>query len=255
MVLYINKTALRRGCFTEYFLCGRHKGGTAGVSNIYIACETDKGLADYLASCGHTVIDVEKTDCVYDAVAEHPDIYMCKLGADPAAPLYKGDKSKLGFRYPENIIYNAAVCGRYFIHNLKYTDGRLLEAAQDYVSRRYGCAMIRVNTAQGYTKCNIAIVDDSHIITEDKGIFRAVSEKTDIKVLLIAEKQVKLNGFSHGFIGGAAGRVGNEIIFNGDITAHSDYVKIRSFIEECGLDIKSFAYPLTDIGSIIEEKL
>lgn len=98
-------------------------------------------------------------------------------------------------------------------------------------------------------------VDGSHIITEDEGVFRAVSEKTDIKVLLISPKQVKLNGFAYGFIGGTSGRIGNEMIFSGDVTKHSDYAKIRSFIEECGLDIKYFDYPLTDIGSIIEEKI
>lgn len=253
------------------------------MSNIYISCDAEEALTDYLVSCGHTVIKVETTNLVYGAVAAHPDIYMCKLGAEPEAPVYKGDKERLGFRYPQNIIYNAAVCGKYFIHNLKYTDAGLLEAAGNYIEQKDGgraenCsineaenrresgsesnaekgdagAMIKVHTAQGYTKCNIAVVDGSHIITEDEGVFRAVSEKTDIKVLLISPKQVKLNGFAYGFIGGASGRIGNEMIFSGDVTKHSDYAKIRSFIEECGLDIKYFDYPLTDIGSIIEEKI
>ena len=45
------------------------------------------------------------------------------------------------------------------------------------------------------------------------------------------------------------------MIFNGDITRHSDYARIRDFIESRGLDIVFFKeYRLTDIGSIIEEK-
>ena len=43
--------------------------------------------------------------------------------------------------------------------------------------------MIKVHTAQGYTKCNIAVVDGSHIITEDEGVFRAVSEGADAIML------------------------------------------------------------------------
>lgn len=228
------------------------------MSNIYLSCEAGSPLKEYLRNLGHSITEVAKTDCVYDAVSAHVDIYMCKLGAEPDAPVFKGDKAKLGFRYPENIIYNAAAVGRYFIHNTKYTDGELLAAAERYINRKYGAAGNSIEciyTAQGYTKCNIAVIDDKHIITEDEGIFRAVSEETDIKVLLIAPKQVKLNGFPHGFIGGASGRVGNEILFNGDITTHSDYAKILRFIEGCGLAVKYFDYPLTDIGSIIEEKI
>lgn len=51
------------------------------------------------------------------------------------------------------------------------------------------------------------------------------------------ESQVILEGQPYGFLGGASGKVGNTIIFNGDITRHSDYEAIREFIESRGLDI------------------
>ena len=59
---------------------------------------------------------------------------------------------------------------------------------------------------------------------------------------------------STGFIGGASGKVGNLILFNGDLRKHSNYKEIKDFIERRGVSIKYFeGYPLTDIGSIIEE--
>ena len=242
------------------------------MSDVYISALADERLKAYLRGEGHNLIQIEDTGLVYEEVASHPDIYMCKLGAQPEDPVFVGDREKLGFKYPANIRYNAAVCGKYFIHNLKYTAPELLEAAKQHIGKKYAGAtdteaVTFINVPQGYTRCNIVVVDDSHIITEDVGIAKAIdkamqatasnstetAEDCRIKVLLIEPKQVKLPGFKYGFIGGASGRIGDEIIFNGDLAAHSDFKKIKEFIEGCGLKLKYFEeYPLTDIGSIIE---
>ena len=48
--------------------------------------------------------------------------------------------------------------------------------------------------------------------------------------------------------------MGNTIIFNGDITRHSDFARIKDFIAERGKEMVWFSeYRLTDIGSVIEE--
>ena len=76
-----------------------------------------------------------------------------------------------------------------------------------------------------------------------------------LDVLPITKAQVLIEGYQYGFLGGASGRVGDEIIFNGDLSQHSDYAAIREFIEKRGLRVVFFRdYPLTDIGSIIEER-
>ena len=80
-------------------------------------------------------------------------------------------------------------------------------------------------------------------------ICKAASPHLD--VLLIRPGYIILKGFDYGFIGGTCGRIGDEIIFNGDISAHPDYDAIQAFIKSRGLDIKYFDYPLEDIGSII----
>jgi len=85
-------------------------------------------------------------------------------------------------------------------------------------------------------------------------LFANALKNTDVEVLTVREGHVLLPGFDTGFIGGASGRVGDEIIFNGDLSAHPDFEKIRDFIQCRGLKVRYFpGLPLTDIGSIIEE--
>ena len=108
-----------------------------------------------------------------------------------------------------------------------------------------------IKCRQGYVKCNVVILDDTHIITEDIGIAKSL-EETEIDCLLIESGYVKLKGFSYGFIGGASGKLGETIIFNGDLSSHPDFEKIKTFIESLGLRLwYTKSYPLEDIGSII----
>ena len=108
-----------------------------------------------------------------------------------------------------------------------------------------------MNVKQGYACCSIVPVDEDSIITADRGIARA-AEAAGIRVLTVEAGHVELPGYDTGFLGGTSGRVGDEIIFNGDLSAHPDFEAIRDFIGSRGLKIKYFeSYPLRDIGSII----
>lgn len=204
---------------------------------IYISENANIQLIEYLQNADKIHI-VSKTDLVYPQIASHPDIYMCRMGDE----IIHARDEELGYNYPKDIAFNAVCTGRYFIHNTKYTAKRLLDTAKSK-----NMHIIHVN--QGYTKCNTAVVDSCSIITSDKGIYNRTSPY--LNVLLIQQGHIILKGFDYGFIGGTCGRIGNEIIFNGDISAHPDYNKITSFIQSRGLNIKYFDYPLEDIGSII----
>lgn len=204
----------------------------------YISDMACDGLKNYLEKLGYETVPVFAPN-VYPEISRHPDICMCHTGTD----LFMGDPEKPGFSYPDDICYNAACTGRYFIHNLRYTDKKLIEHV-----RKAGITAVHVK--QGYTKCNTVVVDETSIITSDMGIYRACSPLMD--VLLISPGQVLLPGMSCGFLGGASGRAGKRILFNGDLSAHSDFGKIKKFIEERGLEPVWFrSVPLTDIGSII----
>ncbi len=216
------------------------------MKNIYVSSKADFLLTDYLSGTAGTVIKVEPGGATYPAVDAHPDIYMCKMGIEAHPHIFFGNRNELGEEYPLNIKFNAVCLDRYFIHRLKYTSPELLNEA-----RRLGMALIDVR--QGYTKCSCVVVDGHSVITADAGILRRLRQYPGIDVLPVRQGCVRLEGFEYGFLGGASGRVGHEVIFNGDLSVHPDYIAIRSFIEDRGLKVTYFPdYPLTDIGSIIE---
>ncbi len=245
------------------------------MSTIYLSETANPLLIEYLKQQGHIIRIIEMSDITYKPVSSHPDTYMCSMG--PGKPVFFGCPEKIGSKYPENIIYNAACTGKYFIHNTKYTDSELLKHVNEQKSNSDAVAETFeiIDVPQGYTKCNTLIVDENSIITSDIGIYNAIYSQpqflnkniaaTDtlngipaesapqLEVLLIEKGHIKLQGFDYGFIGGASGRIGDTIIFNGNITQHPDYEKIAAFIESRGLKIKYFTeYALEDIGSIIE---
>lgn len=204
----------------------------------YISKNTNKSLRKYLEEndCELTEVFCDK---VHPAIASHPDIIMCSLGSE----IYYGNKENLGAVYPHDIKYNAASTGKYFIHNLKYTDSHLLQAAKNK-------GQIMIDIKQGYAKCNITIVDENSIITSDSGIFHSCANHMD--VLLIKSGHILLPGFDYGFIGGCSGKLHDTVFFHGDLTSHPDFEAIKQFIEKRNLKCKWFGdHQLTDIGSVI----
>lgn len=230
------------------------------MSCIFIAENANEQLKAYFKSNGYTLIEIKKTDSVYEAVSCHTDIYLCKIGNSIVISQEQLEKIKdmlyhhhisylagtdpLGYKYPENIKYNGVQIGEYFIHNTKYTDAKIVETAE-----LHGLKII--NVKQGYSKCNIAVIDDNSAITSDKGLYRSLTEH-GIDVLLIQQGHIKLKGFDYGFIGGASGKIKDSIVFNGNLEEHPDFNKIQGFIRNKGLDLVYFSqYSLEDIGSII----
>ncbi len=141
-------------------------------------------------------------------------------------------------KYPNNVLLNAAVVGKYLIANTKYLD----KSVKEYCLNE-GYQLIHVN--QGYAKCSCAVVSDHALITADRGIYNSLKEY-NIEVLLIRQGRVQLKGADYGFIGGASGldiRHGERILyFSGNICAHPDYDMISEF---CGKH-QTRIYPLTD---------
>lgn len=207
----------------------------------YLSEHANPAVCQYISRQGYTVKQMKTTTLTYPAIAAHPDIYLCRLGID--GPVFRGDCSRLKPDYPGNIRYNAAYTGKYLIHNLKYTDPDLLQQASE-------SSMELIHVPQGYTKCNTVIVSENAIITSDHGIAKACHNKLDL--LLIRPGYVKLTGFPYGFLGGASGRIGDEVIFHGNLAEHPDFTSIATFIRNRNLKLKYFEdFPLEDIGSIL----
>jgi len=211
------------------------------MSKVYISEDANPLLKEYLSGSNHIIVEIKSTDQVYESISSHPDIFMCKINDEIIQ-----SKNDLGYSYPDNVKYNGVQIGKYFIHHTGYTASKLISAVK-------AADLMTVHVSQGYTKCNIVAVDENSIITSDEGI-RNKLVPLGLDVLLISAGNVKLKGFSYGFLGGASGSVGNFIVFNGDLSAHPDYIKISDFILSRGLKLKYFEeYQLEDIGSIIEE--
>lgn len=228
--------------------------------NIYLSEDSHRIVKTYLINQGHRLCEIRKCGVVYDAIASHADIFLCKIGqelmvAKEQYPMIKEALSResmpftlcrdsLGSRYPDNIKYNAVQLGSYFIHNTAFTASDLMKKVE-----QTGLKVIPVK--QGYTKCSLVVVDEQSVITSDEGLARSL-EKNKIDTLLISHGHVELPGFPYGFLGGASGRVGNEIIFHGDLSRHPDFERIKIFIEKRSLSVTYFKdFPLKDIGSVI----
>ncbi len=149
--------------------------------------------------------------------------------------------SSLSKKYPKDVPLNAFTFKKNFIHNLKYTDKFLLDY---YKESGYDL----VNIKQGYAKCSSLVTDD-FIITSDGGIYESLRDF--IPIYKIDHKQIKLQNFNYGFIGGATGVLGKKIFFTGDFCYHSSHEEILKIIKKYNYEIEILSKdPIEDFGSI-----
>lgn len=146
--------------------------------------------------------------------------------------------------YPNDCLLNFADIGDYIICNKSI----LTEQITGFLPNKP-----IIDVKQGYSKCSVSICKHNTIITDDISVYNAVLQYDNINSLLIEKGSVHINKYDYGFIGGCCGLIDkNTLLFNGDLSLHSDFDKIKNFLYDNGvnyIDIKG--KPLTDIGSII----
>ena len=130
---------------------------------------------------------------------------------------------KQGKTYPNDINLCALNIGNKIIHNINYTDPEIIKLGLEHI-----------NVKQGYSKCSCLAIDDSHIITSDKGVINAL-KATNIDVLEISDLGIILEGYDKGFIGGASFVSESTVYFTGDILKHPDANIIIDYIISCRL--------------------
>lgn len=207
---------------------------------VYYSCEA-KSLNTALAS--HPDIQIHFLNNRLAICA--PEVYTYYSEILPSyINLQKGDR-ELNDTYPQDCAYNIARLGNYAIGNLKYMSPLAKEL---YYSM--GVNLIHVN--QGYAKCNICIVSDCAMITEDKGIYAQMTEIKEIDCLYLNPGEVLLKGFSHGFVGGASGSVEKCLYFCGSLKHFSQRDKLFAFFKKHHIEfIELCDTPLQDYGSLI----
>ena len=146
--------------------------------------------------------------------------------------------------YPNDCLLNFADIGDYIICNKSILTKEIVSLLPDKQI---------IDVKQGYSKCSVCICKHNTIITDDISVYNAVLQFDNINSLLVEKGSVHINKYDYGFIGGCCGLIDkNTLLFNGDLSTHSNFDKIKNFLYDNGvnyIDIKG--KPLTDIGSII----
>ena len=145
--------------------------------------------------------------------------------------------------YPLDVALNCAVLGDNIICNKKYVCNTIKNIALEN-------DIELIHSRQGYAKCATVTVSANALITADPSVFKAtVSQGAD--ALKIREGSVLLDGYDHGFIGGASGIINDSVVFCGDLELHPDHEKIVDFCESHGKKVVSLSSsPLYDYGTI-----
>ena len=203
------------------------------------------------------VIELETSGITYDAISGHPDIFFCQIPAGlVVAPgvhdkiLYTLKSQNVaiipgtempGAAYPKSAIYNALATDQYLIHNKSVTDPAVVEATK-------GLRSIHVN--QAYTRCNLIALDNL-FITSDSGVhYQLIKERLDVH--LFKDKAVKLQGFPHGFIGGACGVWKDRFFVCGNLDFFPEGEKLKHLVISAGYKVTElYDGPLIDGGGII----
>ena len=214
-----------------------------------------------LKNLGVSIFKSTSLDFLYLPVNTHPDMqihFVDEVTAVVAPSAYNHYKSVLPSNinlikgisdpdstYPEDCAYNVARLGNKIIGNLSYLDTKIIEVYKERESTF-------VDVKQGYTKCNLCIVDNNSVITEDEGLCRTLTG-IGVDVLKISPGGVGLKNFPYGFIGGASGLLNNkQLLFCGDLSFHPDGDKIINFVNQKGVDIIYLSSTkLFDLGSIL----
>lgn len=149
--------------------------------------------------------------------------------------------------YPYDAGLNICIVGDKLIYAPKAADERITSLISG----------TRLCCKQGYTKCSVCVVDENAVITADKKI-ADIASAAGMDVLTVSEKLAALDGFEHGFIGGASFKISrNEMAFTGAINDPDESSRIECFLNERGIAAVYLTdEPLFDIGSaipIIEE--
>ena len=205
------------------------------------------------------VLWLEPVDFVYPSIAAHPDIFFFQYAENqlvfaPNTPkewiaeLHKSGiklmrgKQALGFVHPETVHYNACGTKNLLVHNLKFTDERILKLYSDKQ---------QINVNQAYTRCNLLALNEKAFITSDVGISKKLQE-SGFDVLFIDPRQIHLEGHDYGFFPGCCGVFNRNLVVCGKTQNLKEKPELDAFLLRNGFNlIELYDGALTDLGGIM----
>lgn len=161
------------------------------------------------------------------------------------------EQLKFGKTYPEDVKYNVCQVGKHVIHNFKYTEPKIIE----FIEKQN---LQKIQIAQGYSNCSIAVISENAVIVSDKAIAETLTKHKIDVLCLDSLPDIKLLNEKHeysqmkGFIGGAMARVEDKMMVFGDLRKIDKHNKIREFIRKYNLEIVDFpGLDVMDYGGIM----
>ncbi len=211
------------------------------------------------------VVEFSTEGFTQSAVSGHPDIFFCKtpqvLVIAPNLPeayfrildqhsiRYEignlrvgenGEKNKI--HHSAFIHYTAAVNDEYLIHTLQYTEPVILQNCH-YLKK--------IPVRQGYTRCNLFLINKKHYLTSDTGIDETL-QRYGLEGLCVSPDGIVLSGFQNGFIGGTIGIYGETVFLTGSLQQYPEGQKVKHYLEELHYEIvELYDGPLLDAGGIL----
>ncbi|MCI8590554.1 MAG: hypothetical protein HFE77_07600 [Clostridiales bacterium] len=229
-------------------------GENRSFSCVFVSDDIDSLSIRQFQKRGLVVIGLPRFEKLPRPVASHPDMLLYPLGKTLLMheEYYEKNKSlfaglsvcltnePIGPCYPHDILFNALATEKGVFCLEKYTS-RFIKANNRAI----------INVKQGYARCSTALVNKHALITADPSIEKAALLH-HMDVLRVRQAPIALPGYSYGFIGGCCVRLGQEILFTGDITVHPDYAAIRNFLKNQNCEPVSLSnHVLTDYGGFV----
>ena len=226
----------------------------------FVDYRTTENEINSLKKLNYDVIKIPKDNNLYEAINGHTDIQLNILNKNTIIinkninlsfkELLKTkninfieSNSTLSSKYPSNISLNAYITDNYLVHNLKFTDKKILEYCKNKKT---------INVNQGYTKCSILPLREKVIITNDTGIYNTLKNE-GFDILLLPFGDIELSGFNYGFIGGVGGMISNNsMAFFGSLDNYAFGNEVKNFLYK--YDIKAISLSntkLIDRGSLL----
>lgn len=233
-----------------------------GKVNLLLMSPEVRELCDAVRNLGIHVITTHPNNTLPRPVRFHPDMLAYYLGNGKAIlPKSETTLQKklqyfgmqtiftcdlLGKNYPKDAGCNVLSIGNHIFYNPRSADQQILR--QCFGQHRH-------IVAQGYTRCSVAVVNATSVMTADRGLSQAM-QKAGFQVLELEPGYIELPGYEYGFIGGCCGLIApNVLAFTGSLNTHPNGDEIKQFLQNQGVDfIELSAKPLRDIGGLIPLK-
>lgn len=231
---------------------------TPTYSRCIIGSEYFNEISELIA-LGIECITINESPNLDNEINSHTDILCCRASDNIifADNGIAGELSKkicdysiipingISSPYPDDVKLNVAFLGNTIICNSKY----IAKELSDFCKTN---KVHIIKTNQGYTKCNLCVLNEKAVITEDSGL-ACLLKNYQIDVLKIQPGYVALSEKHYGFIGGASARIADDTVyFSGNIAEHPDYDKIIEFLNNYGFKaIFNKNRKLSDFGGLI----